>query len=149
MKSEKYLEEAKKAFSERLKQFMARTGAGQAAAYTAMEVTDTTFQNYLSGKTCPSVDKVAALAKYFGYEPKWFFQADAEITLEDIRAAVRIVEEVLEERGEKVRALDAQKKATAVALTARNLAREKELGQLAGLEQRVRKFVEETFSVLG
>jgi transcriptional regulator with XRE-family HTH domain len=149
MKTEKYLEDAKKAFSERLKQFMTRTGAGQAAAYTAMEVTDTTFQNYLTGKTCPSVDKVSALAKKFGYEPKWFFQADAEIALEDIQAAVRLVEEFLEEKGEKVRALDAQKKATVVALTARSRARERELGQSGGLEERLRKFVEETFSILG
>lgn len=122
---------------------MAKVGATQAEGAAAMGVTDSTFQNYVYGKTFPAVDKVEALAKKYGYSPKWFFQEDAEISVEEIKKAVIVVEKTL--AGKK---LDDQKKALLIALTARTLARETELGQAGDLEQRIKKFVEETFSLL-
>lgn len=118
-------------------------GATQAEGAVAMGVTDTTFQNYLYGKTFPAVDKVESLAKKYNYPPKWFFQEDAEITVEEIKQAVVLVEKALANK-----ALDNQKKATAVALTARTLARESELDQKGDLAGRIKKFVEETLSLL-
>jgi transcriptional regulator with XRE-family HTH domain len=130
-------------FSERLARFMGLVGSTQDEGAAAMGVTVTTFQNYLYGKTFPAVDKVEALAAKFGYPSKWFFQGDAEITVEEIKQAVMLVEKALANK-----ALDDQKKATAIALTARTLAREAELDQKGDLEGRIKKFVEETLSLL-
>lgn len=130
-------------FSKRLARFMEIVGATQADGAAAMGVTDSTFQNYVYGKTFPAVDKVEALAKKYGYPAKWFFQEDAEITVEEIKRAVMLVEKALANKD-----LDDQKKATAIALTARTLAREGELDKKGDLEGRIQKFVEETLSLL-
>lgn len=107
-----------------------------------MGVTDTTFQNYLYGKTSPPVDKVELLAQKFGYPPKWFFQEDAEITMPEIREAVTHVERALGKNP-----MDVDKKAMAIAVVARHLAREKELGAQGDFDRRLKKFVDDTLDL--
>jgi transcriptional regulator with XRE-family HTH domain len=143
VENEKKLVDANLAFARRLGQFMKRLDLTQAQASTAMGVTDSTFQNYLYGNTYPSVDKIDALARAFGYEPKWFFQDEAEIGMQDVKQAVIRIDSALGNKD-----MDSDKKGVAVAMTARILAREREIGTTGDFEQRITAFVQETLSLL-
>lgn len=141
--TENNLVHAKSAFLARLRQFVEETQILQAQGADAMGVTDNTFQNYLYGNTSPPVEKLVSLAQKFGYSPKWFFQVEPEISLENVRDAVIYVERALDGKD-----LDAPKKAQAIALTARALARERETDRVGDFEQKIMAHILETISLL-
>lgn len=59
-------EETIKVFVERLKGLIERTGSTNAELERAMDISQPTFQNVVSGKTTPSIDFVMKCADFFG-----------------------------------------------------------------------------------